>query len=224
MGIVKKNVLGDISGTVGDKVYKVRNGKQVVSRKPESVKISQSPKAKANMNKFGLTVVLASFVNAVPELKEVWTAAKVKGSNSYQKLISNNAKLTGEGRLTIDNIITPPGVPAKIEKAALDRESLSLTFMIINGRQESLPVPFYIHAVVYFFEPEEEDEDEFILRYYSRKIEKLDDTGRCSINISFGNDEDLFGVYKRLIIYAAAAGVDMRTGRIVWSSTSPAGL
>ena len=57
MGIVKKNVLGDISGTVGDKVYKVRNGKQVVSRKPASVNVSQSPQAKGNREKFRLTAV-----------------------------------------------------------------------------------------------------------------------------------------------------------------------
>jgi len=120
MAIRKINILGKVSGKIGNTVSRIRYGKEVIYTKPVSVNISHSSKAVDGRAKFSFTVKLARLVNSVPELSAVWKNSKMTGTNAYQKLIKHNSKFTAAGGLTIRNIITPPGIDTIKNSLALD--------------------------------------------------------------------------------------------------------
>ena len=148
MAEVRTSILGGIKGRIGAYILRIRYGKQITYSRPLKQKVSKSVKAKTARNNFAATVALAKSVNAVPKLKEVWRNAKVPGTNSYQRLIKNNAKLVREGLLTTRNIITPEGLPLILNSASIENDKLSLSFDCPAGSDVSFPAVLF--AYLYF--------------------------------------------------------------------------
>jgi hypothetical protein len=109
MAIRNSSAIGQISGKLENTVTRLRYGKYIVYSKPEKYDISYSPEAVNGRAKFANTVKLACLLNSVPEVAAVWKAAKIKGTNSYQRIIKHNAVHSSHKGITTKNIITPPG-------------------------------------------------------------------------------------------------------------------
>ncbi len=145
MAQIGSSVIGEIKGRIGDFIFRIRNGKQVAYSRPIKHRMSKSVKAKKARNNFASTIALAIAVNAVPKLKEIWKNAKVPGTNSYQRLIKNNAKLVSEGLLTISNKITPGGLPLKLHSAEVENKKLVLSFECPASSDLSFPAVLFIY-------------------------------------------------------------------------------
>ena len=126
MAFLTKNVFGDISGKVGNTVVRIRYGKEVVYSKPSITNISYSDKAVAGRAKFAHTVKLARLINSNPDLSTIWKSAKIKGTNAYQKIIKHNAGFTTPEGLTINNIISPPGLEIFKSSLIVDENFIKL--------------------------------------------------------------------------------------------------
>jgi hypothetical protein len=107
---LKKNILGSFKGNISNVIFRVRNGKLVAYSKPAKYKISKSEAAVSARNKFALTVAFAREINKNKTLSAIWKNAKIKATNTYQKLIKNNSQLTDTTSLTEKNVITPEGI------------------------------------------------------------------------------------------------------------------
>lgn len=110
MAIIKKKILGEILGNLGDVVIRTRNGKTVIYSKPSKQKVSKSEPSIIARNKFSLAVALAKEIISDETLSLIWKNSKVKATNSYQKIIKHNSKLVSEESLTINNQIVPDGI------------------------------------------------------------------------------------------------------------------
>src|ERR1035437_4840504 len=69
MGRLKNTVLGNITGKVGDIVFRVRGKKSYLYASPKKVKVSQKQEAKEARSKFNPLSKFGSFINSIPELK-----------------------------------------------------------------------------------------------------------------------------------------------------------
>ena len=87
MAILKQNNLGKLSGTSGEYIYRIRNGKVVQYKRPVNHHISQSSAAKSTRANFAMNIKFAVFINSFPSIKIIWRKAKVKGTTHFQKII-----------------------------------------------------------------------------------------------------------------------------------------
>lgn len=110
MAILRKQLLGEVTGTLGDAIFRKRYGKTVVYSRPSKYRISKSKAAKEGRNSFALSVAFAKTVNSISELKQIWYLAKLDGVVAYNRVIKYNKGFIINDSLTTKNIITPPGV------------------------------------------------------------------------------------------------------------------
>lgn len=113
MAIIRKSIIGTLKGSLSNIVFRERNGKIVAYTKPTKQRISKSEAAVKARNKFGLTVVFAREINSNETLAKIWEKLRVKATNSYQKIIKINSKLTDSNSLSLKNKITPDGLTFK---------------------------------------------------------------------------------------------------------------
>jgi hypothetical protein len=214
MATRKNNIFGKLSGRLGKTTTRIRYGKEVVYSLPEKVNISNSKASKTVRKKFALTVKLAKFINSIPPLSASWSAAKIPGTNPYQKLIKHNAKLTGENNLTLNNIITPLGVlPAPLSCTYKD-DAINIEI----NKSLSASLPFIIHTVFYFYEPSENKLDDFSFEYTQKEITDSATNRIASVSLKLsGTQKTLYDSYNHCILYIALTS---SKGKAKWSSTS----
>ena len=208
MARVNKAVLGFISGKLGDVVFREMNGKKFVSVSAKKYKISQSADAKEGRANFAAVVKLAKTVNSFPLLKEIWTLTKTEGTNSYHKIIKNNAKQISEGNLTAANKITPAGLPLTLSSAAIQNNKLDLTFSFPSD-EISFPASLFI---IFFF-------NKHILFKLVKDIETPAQDNLYSLSITLNSEiEAALNEFPNPVIYIAVSGAAEKN-KIYWTST-----
>ena len=130
MAIIRKGPNGDVSGRIGDKIYRVRNKKNFVCKRPASQKISQTTNSVKNRSRFANTIHLAKLIKSIPELYLCWKSAKIPGSNGYQRIIKHNSKNISESGLTLKNIITPPGFEITQDFITIEKSKLIISVLL----------------------------------------------------------------------------------------------
>jgi len=221
MAIRKSNPLGKISGTYGKTVTRIRNGKEVVYVLPGKIKASQSKAAKAGRKKFGLSVSFAKFVNSVPALSAVWSYANISGTNAYQKLIKHNARLTGADSLTVKNIITPKGIPLKLQDFSFNNGTF---YFSVNTPDNNITddklFPARIYSVLYFYDPKNKKRKSFEFHLLTQEIEELSSSHNLEFHLSLNSlQSKAAGLYNKCIIYSAILFPKAKDGNLVWSGT-----
>ena len=126
MAIIRKGALGDVSGRIGDTVYRVRNHKNIGCKRPTSQKISQTEDSVKNRSKFATVIHFTKLINSTPELSTCWKSAKIEGTSGFQRIIKHNSKIVSGSGLTSKNIIIPPGFKIYINSMSL--ELLNIVF------------------------------------------------------------------------------------------------
>jgi len=56
MAIIRKQLLGEVLGTLGDTIFRKRYGKTVIYSRPSKYRVSKSKAAKEGRNSFALSV------------------------------------------------------------------------------------------------------------------------------------------------------------------------
>jgi hypothetical protein len=131
MAIIRKGALGDVSGRIGDTVYRVRNHKNIGCKRPTSQKISQTEDSVKNRSKFAYTIQLAKIINSNPELLSCWKSADIEGTSGFQRIIKHNSKNVSEFGITSKNIITPPGI--EIDPGSISINESTITISAISN-------------------------------------------------------------------------------------------
>lgn len=88
MGILL-NGLGNLSGKIGDVVFKQRGGKTFIAKAPKRKSNYVSPETKKRRDKFAVVGQIAKVINSVPQLKEIWGYSCKKNNSPYNKIFKN---------------------------------------------------------------------------------------------------------------------------------------
>jgi hypothetical protein len=159
MGRLKNTILGDVTGKVGNIVFRVKGKKSFLYASPKKVKVSQKQEAKEARSKFTPLSKFASFINSIPELKYFWKKADIVASSAYHKISKENYAAFLPNMPTVNNIITPgfrgfcggdPVTISNIDKSGIRIEA----FLKLN---EFIPLPeetsVIALAVICFYSP-----------------------------------------------------------------------
>jgi hypothetical protein len=220
MAIIKSSIIHP-SGTSGDFVYRQRNGKTVMYRRPVCQQVSQSPAAKSARSSFAINTKFAVYTNSFPYLMYTWRRAKVGGSNHFQKIIKNNAHLTKKYGLSAHNIITPPGITIFPEEVSLLPHGINIRISLSSEKLiDFLKQPYVLHIIFYFFEPVRKTSPPYCFAGIYNEIRQPLVENPYTIKLSFDEEIKAFiKKYKKTIIYLAASLTEPGNNKIFWTST-----
>jgi hypothetical protein len=109
MANLKQQVLGKVSGALGDVVFRERAGKNIVSVRPSSF---STPMDTASINRrarFLMSVKLASSINSNVQLKGIWKLADPSGLSVTNKLVKSNYINTTPDDISSTMLLVPQG-------------------------------------------------------------------------------------------------------------------
>ena len=144
MALVSNSILGDVSGKMGSKVFRSMNGKTFVSERPLHYKPAKTPAARKARSSFGMATMLSKKLITAPQLKEVWAAARIEGTDPYHRIIKHNTKNINAGALTVRNRITPDGLFLGVESVSLENEVLHLSLNCPAENNLNFPAKLYL--------------------------------------------------------------------------------
>jgi hypothetical protein len=90
MAELKKKVLGQVTGAVGDMVFRERYGLNYISTRPTSFMPGMDPASIARRGRFALTAKTSVSINRIAELKALWSAAAPSGKSGYNYIFQSN--------------------------------------------------------------------------------------------------------------------------------------
>ena len=169
MGRLKNTILGDVTGKVGNVVFRLKGKKAYAYASPQKVKVSQTKEAKEARSKFTPLSNFASFINSIPELKYFWSKAKIDASSAYHKITKLNYKLLLHNRPTINNIITPwidnENIINPLRMCGLDKSGIWIQAKYEKGQFKPLDEEESISvlAIICFYNPRRRWEKYFVL-------------------------------------------------------------
>ena len=139
MAEITKSVIGNISGTLGNMVFRNIGGKVIIYTRPHNQKISYTEKSVKNRGKFGMASLLSTNAMQLPGIKEVWNSSNLGGRSAYTKIIKFNAKSVESDRLTIKNDIVPIGKRLTVNSFSLTSEKVEIDFNTDNFQNITQP-------------------------------------------------------------------------------------
>uniref|UniRef100_A0A832D1M7 Uncharacterized protein n=1 Tax=Ignavibacterium album TaxID=591197 RepID=A0A832D1M7_9BACT len=220
MAIVKKNILGTFQGSLSNIVFRERNGKVVAYLKPAKQKVSKSKAALIARNKFSLAVALAKEINADETLSFIWSQAKVKATNSYQKLIKINSKLADSFSLSTKNIITPVGIPLDNVVLQLNNNFLEIVIDFEKLDKDLLKAD-KLFCLIHLWKKKENSisitKMDFVVKLFKFDLQNLDK----NTNLNFLIDIKNLGNYRfnNGIALLALTNSNTNKNKLIWSST-----
>jgi hypothetical protein len=106
MAILTSGTQGEIRGHSGDNVYRVDNGKIIVSPYVRHIKTT-SPRAQTNRRNFGGCSVLCYAMLRSEVLNYIWKNSPFRGNTAANKAVSVNSRFV-KSLADIDNIVLVP--------------------------------------------------------------------------------------------------------------------
>jgi hypothetical protein len=89
MAILNKSVLGKVSGALGDLVFRQTKGGNIIAVRPKSFMPGVDQESADRREKFRFSVKLASALNKIPEIYQIWDAHDSQ-KTPFQNLIRTN--------------------------------------------------------------------------------------------------------------------------------------
>lgn len=222
MAIVKKKILGDFTGKLGNIVLKVKNGKQIAYFRSSTFNKSNSKAAEEGRQNFKVSQHLSSALIKIPSLKQIWREAKVEGSSEYNRIIKYNRAQCKDYNLTTQNIITPPG-GISLAVDSLNFSNTNISFTISNnssGLSDILNSQSRFYVCIYAYEPIKIKE-QFKIITITKEIDEVPANNQFNISLNI-TQQHVLSKYQNTIVYLAAAKSLESTMR--WTSTYAKGF
>lgn len=155
MARLKSNILGNLSGRLGNLSARIIDGITHFVSRPSVFKINRSPKAEAARKKFAVTVNFITGILSVPELKYVWQKAGIKGKYLRSSMFKLNYHFFEGGSPTLLNIITPSGFTPAVKGLTISEDNIDIELNPLNSLSNFLSVEVNLQIVLMtaFFNP-----------------------------------------------------------------------
>lgn len=99
----------NLSGKIGDFIYRRRNGKTVVCLAPVSYKKPMDKTSIRNRSRFSKACSLARAINSIPELKLIWHAYTQNKMSPFNLILKSNYNAISDEQSYNKVVIIPPG-------------------------------------------------------------------------------------------------------------------
>jgi hypothetical protein len=90
MANLKKKILGNVSGALGDLVFRERNGTNIIAVRPASFNTPSDPASVSRRGRFTMSAKLAGYIASNSKLKSLWNIQKPAGLTVHNHLVKVN--------------------------------------------------------------------------------------------------------------------------------------
>jgi hypothetical protein len=172
MAIVNGNVIGNLSGKLGNLSARTVDGRTILAARPSSFNASQDPAVLAVRQKFSVTAKLASAILALTSLVSTWKKVRNVASSVFNEVFQSNFAYSSIDKPTEQNIIVPDGFPLQIATSAVAADKITATLPILNassvfGADE---VNLSANALVCYYDPTNEADEPFKIISLSKEV------------------------------------------------------
>ena len=172
MAIVNGNVLGNLSGKLGNLSARTVDGHTVLAARPSSFNASQDPAVLQVRQKFSVTAKFASAILALTSLVLIWKKVRNVASSVFNEIFQSNFAYSSIEKPTEQNILAPEGFPLQISTAAVAADKITATLPILNtssvfGADE---VNLSANALVCYYDPSNDADEPFKIISLSKDV------------------------------------------------------
>ncbi|MGO9480727.1 MAG: hypothetical protein ACLP05_02945 [Candidatus Kryptoniota bacterium] len=102
------SITGKLRGSIGDLVFRQRNGNVFVSQRPKSFMPGTDENSVQRRSKFAFSTKLSKAIYSIPELAALWRQAAPQGRSVFHSILQTNIHLVNPGMVGALTTITPP--------------------------------------------------------------------------------------------------------------------
>ena len=126
MAILSGNVIGNLSGKLGNLAARTVYGQTIMSARPSSFNVSYSDALVAARQKFAVTGSFAKAVLNFQYLTEIWTKVRNQGMSTFNTIFKSNYPYSLPLHPSVSNIITPDGFTSPVASCSVVGQNLSV--------------------------------------------------------------------------------------------------
>lgn len=222
MAIVNGNVIGNLSGKLGNLSARTVDGRTVLAARPSSFNASQDPAVISVRQKFSVTAKLASAILALSSLVAIWKKVKNVSSTVFNEIFQTNFGYSSADKPTEQNIISPDGFPLDISTSVVEADKITASIPALDTASVFSPeeVSLSANALVCFYDPLSETDDPYRIISLSKEVESYNFTQAYNLQIDFNVNQKLVAAkYQHSILYIAVI-TKTAEGKVVQNSST----
>ncbi len=224
MAILNGNVIGNLSGRLGNLSARTVDGKTIMAARPSSFNVNYSPAVLEVRQKFSVTVGLAKSILSLDTLAAIWKQVKGSGISVFNTIFKSNFTYSAVGKTTVDNIITPGGFSLPVDTAAVALDKVTASILALNTESVFAPeeVNLSANAIVCFTDPTNPDDEPYQLIALNKEVAGFNFGQAYDLQLDFDVKQKLAAAkYTKSILYLSVATKTADGKVIQYSSTSP---
>ncbi len=132
MAKMKKQVLGKVSGAIGDILFRTMNGKNYVGTRPDSFMPGNDPESIARRQRFALVTRFVRPLNYIYQLKSIWKKVTPAGISTYNYMVRLNYRSVLPDTIT-DTVKLVPDIGFEV-----DIDEIILTETLLQVKLNSI--------------------------------------------------------------------------------------
>jgi hypothetical protein len=173
MAILSGNVIGNLSGKLGNLAARTVYGQTIMSARPSSFNVSYSDAIVAARDKFAVTGSFAKAVLNSAYLKEIWDKVRIQGISTFNTIFKSNYAFSSSLHPTISNLITPDGFTSPVASCAVVGQNLSVSLNPLISVNTFAPeeLSIAVSALVVLHTPESVDDPAFRIFNLEKDVE-----------------------------------------------------
>ena len=193
MGELKRQTLGDASGTVGHLVFRIKGEKNIIAKRPVKKANAALPKADvlARRAKFKLTGMVAGAIYDAGLLKEIWPKPAANKGSRFTEMFKKNYGIIG----TVENlgdaqVIPDHGIIISNAAIALTQKGMTITADELGadaGIDPSIEKFLGAVGVVIMTTPLNPNDASFKVLSVKTGLQSLDNDSPISLSFQFGS-------------------------------------
>jgi hypothetical protein len=224
MGQLNRQVLGRVSGKIGDIVFRQRAGKNFASVKPDSINVSDDPASIDRRNRFALACKFSSHINAVPYLSPIWKKKTPAGLSAYNYITKINYMFTEPDELSdLASLVPGLGFGVTVNSSALIPPNLNVVIDpigSISGIDTAAEPVMRLCTIISLTNPNDEyiDRAEFITLVSGDQAAVLD--APLTFQVPYSSQEtQLFNSYQDKKAFSVLVSLDQDENPVHYSNT-----
>ncbi len=225
MARFNKQILGQVQGALGDVTFRKRNGKVFISTKPGSFTPGTDENSVARRAKFSVSIRLASAINSIPILKNIWEKNTPDGVSAFNHIMRTNYAMIGSGGLLSSLVRLTPllGFNVNNPVAELGPTSIKVNLEAIGstaGIDPAAETSLKLASVVYLTSPSDTSlsKNAFLTFVSSPKVTDL--AAALEFNIALSDVESqMLSIYQNHKGFFAVVTLDAAGNAVHYSNT-----
>jgi len=224
MAELNNKIFGSIKGSLGDVVFRSRNEKNYIARKPKAYSAPGDSGFIERTGKFKMAVKLASAINSFFLLKKIWKDNSAAGKASFTRILQMNYPFVTENNFTNMVKMTPrSSFAVNLQNLSMTNQSLNIELAALSAASNinaSVEKKIQILAIVFLYNPLHDGLPEFdFLKLLSLKLD-IDNVNPLTFNIPLLTaDSEIAANYGSSKIIFAAVTFDSEDALVQFSST-----